>query len=80
MQGWPEILVAKLATVNLYSVNKKLKPENISLKKHSTAFAQVSVLLRFEQKDGKVTTDNHLPTSNFPLKKKQKQTNKKKTN
>ena len=70
MQGWPEILVAKLATVNLYSVKEKLKSENISLKKHSTAFAQVSVLLRVEQKDGKVTTDHHLPTSNFPLKKK----------
>ena len=62
-------LSGKLATVNLYSVKEKLKPENISLKKHSTAFAQVSVLLRVEQKDGKVTTDHHLPTSNFKLKK-----------
>ena len=35
--------VAKLATINLFSIKEKLKPENISLEKHSTAFAQVSV-------------------------------------
>ena len=46
-------------------LKKKLKQENIFQKKHSTAFAQVSVLIRFEQQDGKVTTDHHMATSNF---------------
>ena len=61
--------VARLTIVNLYSIKKKLKQENISLKKHSTAFAQVRVLLCLEQQDGQVTTDSHLATSNFPFKK-----------
>ena len=30
----------------------EIKARNISLKKHSTAFAQMSVLLSFEQHDG----------------------------
>ena len=51
MQGWTDMSVAQLTIVNFYSIKEKLKQENISLKKHSTAFAQVSVLLCFEQQD-----------------------------
>ena len=49
MQGWTDISVAKLGIVNLSSIKEKLKQ---NLKKHSTAFAQVRVLLRFVQSDG----------------------------
>ena len=45
MQGRTEISVAKQDTINPYSIKEKLKPKTISLKKHPTAFAQVSVLL-----------------------------------
>ena len=48
MQGWTDISVARLTIVNLYSIKEKLKQENISPKKHSTVFVQVSVLLHFE--------------------------------
>ena len=48
MQGWTDISVARLAMVHLYSIKKELKQENISLKQHFTAFAQVSALLHFE--------------------------------
>ena len=52
MQGWTDISVARLTIVNLYSIKEQLKQETY-LKQHSTSFAQVSVLLRFEQQDGK---------------------------
>ena len=51
MQGWTDISVPRLTIVNLYSIKDKLKQENIYLKKNSTAFAQVSVLLCFEQQN-----------------------------
>ena len=43
----------------------------INARKHLSekAFVQVSVLLRFDQQDGKVTTDHHVATSNFPFEK-----------
>ena len=47
-----DISVARLDNDKLYSIKEKLKQVNVSLKKHSTAFAQVSVLLRFEHQDG----------------------------
>ena len=51
MQGWTDILVVRLAIISVHSIKEKSNQENISMKKHSTAFAQVSVLLRFEQQD-----------------------------
>ena len=45
-------LSGKVTIVNFDSIKEKLKQENISLRKHSTAFAQLRLLFRFAQQDG----------------------------